>query len=80
MVDWQVTAATFRCKTLNEEITLLVNKDWTVKCTGHMKFTGKKNRQKNGCTGPECQLATAYRNKLQAEEAAKSVKPGYTNP
>jgi len=43
MVDWQITAATFRCETVNEEITLLVNKDWTVKCTSYMKRAGKKN-------------------------------------
>jgi hypothetical protein len=76
MVDWQITAATFRCETVNDEVTLLVNKDWTVKCTGYMKITGKKNRHHSGCAGPECKLAVEYRNKLQAEEAVKSGKPG----
>jgi len=76
MVDWQITAATFRCETVNEEITLLVNKDWTVKCTSYMKRAGKKNQHHTGCSGPECKLAVEYRNKLQAEEAAKPGKPG----
>lgn len=76
MVDWQVTAATFRCEETGDEITLLVSKDWTVKCTGYSKLSGKKNRHSSGCTGLECKLAVTYRNKLQAEEAAKSGKQG----
>jgi hypothetical protein len=76
MVDWQITAATFRCETVEDEGTCLVNKDWTVKCTGHMKTAGKKNRHHTGCTGPECKLAVDYQNKLQAEETAKSGQPG----
>jgi hypothetical protein len=71
MVDWQITAATFRCNILDDEITLLVNKDWSVKCTGHMKLTskGKKNGHNPGCSGPDCKLAADYLKKLQAEEA-----------
>jgi hypothetical protein len=71
MVDWQITAATFRCATVDDEVTLLVYKDWSIKCTGFMN-SGKRKTAKHGktpCMGTECQLAIEYRNKLQAEEA-----------
>jgi len=72
MVDWQITAATFRCAAVNDEVTLLVHKDWTVKCTGYVKH-GQNKKKKNGtsgCHGENCQLAVDYRKKLQAEETA----------
>jgi hypothetical protein len=71
MVNWQITAATFRCETIGGEVTLLVHKDWSVKCTGYMNtnLKGKKNGEPTGCQGTECQLAVEYRKKLQAEEA-----------
>jgi hypothetical protein len=71
MVDWQITAATFRCATVDDEVTLLVYKDWSIKCTGFMN-AGKRKTAKNRktpCMGTECQLAIDYRKKLQAEEA-----------
>ena len=76
MVDWQVTAATLLCKEVNGEVTLLVYKDWSVKCTGYSKYsvTGKatkRNSHSPACQGTECELATEYRKKLQAEEVGK---------
>ena len=77
MVDWQITAATFRCETIGDEVTLLVYKDWTMKCTGFMN-AGKRKAKKNGrssvCRDTECQLVIEYRKKLQAEEA-KTAPP-----
>jgi hypothetical protein len=74
MVNWQVTATTVHCETVNEDVTLLVNKDWSVKCTGFTKYgkTGKsansRDRQNHKCEGTGCHLAVQYRQKLQAEE------------
>ena len=73
MVSWQVTAATLRCDVIGEEVTLLVHKDWSVKCTAYSKYAATgENARKNGhspqCHGTDCQLATEYRKKLQAEE------------
>jgi hypothetical protein len=79
MVDWQITAATFRCDTVGDEVTLLVYKDWSIKCTGYMKHAAngklKKTGQTHICEGTECRLAVEYRNKLQAEEAKKTTSP-----
>jgi hypothetical protein len=71
MVDWQITAATFRCETVDDEVTLLVYKDWSIKCTGFMNAKKRKTTKngKTSCMGTECQLAIEYRKKLQAEEA-----------
>ena len=73
MVNWQVTAATLRCDVIGGEVTLMVYKDWSVTCTAHAKRAagGKGVRgdgQGPGCEGTDCQLVTAYRKKLQAEE------------
>jgi len=73
MVNWQVTATTVRCDMVGDEVTLLVYKDWSVKCTGHAKYATGKTGNKNGhhprCEGAECRLATEYRKKLQEEES-----------
>ena len=72
MVNWQVTATTVRCDIVKDEVTLLVYKDWSVKCTGRLKYanvrtTSKANRGAT-CADGECQLAREYRKKLQDEE------------
>ena len=74
MVNWQVTAITIRCNIVNEDVTLMVYKDWSVKCTGLTKYSKNaepvknQDRQNLKCEGPECYLAVQYRQKLQAEE------------
>jgi hypothetical protein len=90
MVNWQVTAATIYCDAIDDEVTLLVYKDWSVKCTGHPKYgktskgasnlLKKKSRQLGRaleCEGPECQRAIQYRDKLKTEESqtAAADKP-----
>jgi hypothetical protein len=90
MVNWQVTATTIYCDAVDDEVTLLVNKDWSVKCTGHPKYSKtnkgasnllkKKKRQLRRaleCEGPECKRAIQYRDKLKAEESqtAAAGKP-----
>ncbi len=73
MLDWQITAATFRCQEIDDEVTLLVYKDWSVKCTGYQKRNNllQKENYKHGCSGEDCHLVTEYRDRLKAEESLK---------
>jgi hypothetical protein len=83
MVDWQVTATSIYCDAVDEEVTILVFKDWSVKCTGFVKYgepgsnarellkKGRRLKRQLQCEGPECQRVIKYREKLQAEEAGK---------
>jgi len=81
MVNWQVTAATIFCDAVNDEVTLMVYKDGSVKCVGYEKYgqaskeivklLQQKSKQLNRqlkCEGPECSRVTRYRDKLFAEE------------
>lgn len=84
MVDWQITATTVYCDAVDDEVTILVSRDFSTKCTGHSKYSkpdknvlkelrkksGKLKRQL-GCAGPECPRVTGYKAKLLAEETAK---------
>lgn len=82
MVNWQVTAATIHCDAVDDEVTILVYKDWSVKCTGYRKYGESKReaakllreksrqlKQKLVCEGPECHRAIQYKEKLLSEEA-----------
>ncbi len=84
MVNWQITAATIYCDAVDDEVTLLVYKDRTAKCTGYQKYgkpdketaevIEKKNKQlkrRLECEGPECYRVIQYRDKLFAKEAGK---------
>jgi len=74
MVNWQVTAATLRCDIIGEEVTLLVYKDWSVKCTAYSKFAnGKVGKAAihSRCEGTDCQVASHYREKLRSEEPGR---------
>lgn len=84
MVDWQITATTIYCDAVDEEVTLMVYKDWSTKCTGYRKYgepgkdmlnlLNKKSKQLKrqlGCTGLECPRVTQYEEKLSTEEADK---------
>lgn len=74
MVNWQVTAATFRCDIIGEEVTLLVYKDWSVKCTAYTKLANDKalkTPRHSRCEGTDCPVASDYRKKLQSEEREK---------
>ena len=84
MVNWQITATTTYCDAEDEEVTLMVYKDWSTKCTGYRKY-GEPNREmlnllekksrrlkrRLECTGPECPRVTQYKGKLFSEEAEK---------
>jgi hypothetical protein len=84
MVDWQITATTIYCDAVDEEVTLMVYKDWSTKCTGYRKYgapskemlnllkeKSKQLKRQLGCMGLECPRITQYKEKLSTEEANK---------
>jgi len=76
MVNWTVTATTLYCDAVNDEVTVMVYKDWSAQCTGCKKYG--KNSVGNAitvkCEGLNCPRVIKYRDKLIAEE--KANKPG----
>ena len=87
MVNWQVTATTIYCDAVDDEVTLLVYKDWSAKCTGYRKYgesgkTGTNLLKKKGkqlkrpleCVGPECHRVIQYKEGLLSEEAQKDAR------
>ena len=82
MVNWQVTATTVYCDAVDDEVTLMVYRDGSAKCTGYKKYhqssreisklVERKSKQLNRklkCEGPECNRVIEYKEKLFAEEA-----------
>ncbi len=79
--NWQITATTFHCDAVDDEVTVLVHKDWTAKCTGYAKYvenldseTAKTMKNKSRklhrslkCEGPMDFRVTEYRDKLMKE-------------
>ena len=87
MVNWKVTATTIYCDAVDDEITLMVYKDWAAKCVNCQKYRkadkelakrierkSKRLGRKLGCEGPECSRLIQYRDKLFAEETEKEGK------
>ncbi len=81
--NWQVTATTIKCEAVDDEITIMVSPDGSVKCASYAKYgaTDKKTlaaidkkAKKSGmtlkCEGPQCRRITDYRDKIMAEEEA----------
>ncbi|MBI4303643.1 MAG: hypothetical protein HY665_04840 [Chloroflexi bacterium] len=76
MVDWQITATTIFCERVGEEVTVMVYKDWSVKCTGHKRHgenSQPKHKAKPECAADECHLVLQYKEKLLSEEARKAT-------
>jgi len=84
MVNWQVTATTLYCDAVDDEVTLLVYKDRSAKCTGYAKYGGSDkeaidlsnrkgglSKQAHGCEGPICHRMIQYVEKLFSEEAKR---------
>ncbi len=85
MVNWQVTATTIYCDAVDDEVTVLVYKDFSTKCTGYRKYheptkeisnllrqKSKQLKHQLECEGPQCYRVTQYQEKLLAEEAKRS--------
>ncbi len=79
---WQVTATTIECDMVNDYVTIMVNKDWSCKCTWWSrnkkvaeedpkhKFSKEIKAKISRCQGPDCKHVIGYRDKLIAEETA----------
>jgi hypothetical protein len=87
MVNWQVTATTIYCDAVDDEVTVLVYKDLSTKCTGYGKYgeltkemlgllrkKSKRLGRRLECTGPECWRAVQYKERLLAEETEKGTE------
>ncbi|HEY81740.1 MAG TPA: hypothetical protein G4O01_00405 [Dehalococcoidia bacterium] len=84
MVNWQITATTLYCDSVDSEVTILVYKDGSVKCVDYDKYReqgrnaaelAKKSKRLGRqlkCDGPLCQRALQYRDKLFAEEESSA--------
>ena len=87
MIDWQVTATTIYCDAVDDDVTLIVDKDWNTRCTGYIRYitnldketasTLKQKSRRLGrtlrCEGPQDFRVTDYRDRLIAQE--KAAKP-----
>jgi hypothetical protein len=89
MADWVVTATTIYCDAVDDEVTLIVSRDGTLKCTGYQKYSkpdketaralkvkGKRSGKQPRCEGLECKRATQYRDKLFNGEAGARGNAG----
>ena len=87
MASWKITATTIYCDAVDDEVTVLVYKDFSTKCTGYKKYfkptrevanllkkKSKRLGHKLACQGLECHRVTKYQKKLLSEEAKKSPK------
>ena len=84
MVNWKVTATSIYCDAVDDEVTIMVYKDWTAKCSSFDKYhepskeisrllkkKSKQLKRQLECNGPECSRVIQYREKLMSEEASK---------
>lgn len=79
--SWQATVTTTRCDRVEEFVTIIVGKDWSVNCTWYNRYKreasggGKRRlnaglrRKIDNCSGPLCPLVVEYRSKLIQEES-----------
>lgn len=84
MVNWEVTATSIYCDAVDDDVTIMVYKDRTTRCTGYNKYVenltkevatmlkkkGKLLGRQLRCEGPLDYRVTDYRDKLMAEEKA----------
>ncbi len=88
MNNWQVTAVTLRCPNIADEATIIVNNDWTIKCTGMVKYTKDRKaslelvrrsmeyRHTLECKGVKCPTIATYIETLINEEGLQSNPSG----
>ena len=87
MGDWKVTATTIYCDAVEDDVTIMVYKDWSTTCTGYKKYgeslsqeTAKMLKRKAKrlgrnlrCEGPLDHRVTDYRDMLIAQEKANPI-------
>ncbi|MEW6142811.1 MAG: hypothetical protein AB1597_06615 [Chloroflexota bacterium] len=84
MFNWQITATTVYCDAVDDEVTLIVVKDGTARCTGLKKYIepsaetahvikarGRELKRRIACRGAACTMAADYRNRLLTEESVR---------
>ena len=84
MVDWQITAKTIYCESIDDEATLIASKSGVIKCTSQTRYikpdrelaktlSAKQKRlgRKLGCEAKECAKASRYREELFSEKKSK---------
>jgi hypothetical protein len=77
MVDWEITATTIFCDSVRDEVTIIVQEDGSVKCSGTKKYeiasgvnknvlkkTNKAAGKHMTCLGDHCTTVKQYRDKL----------------
>ncbi len=81
MVDWEVTAKTIFCESVSDEVTIIVNGDGSVRCSGRQKYShptndvkkSMKTRSKSSgkqikCLGEDCAMVKQQRDKMLGEK------------
>jgi hypothetical protein len=82
VTNWQTTAKTIYCDAVDDEVTILIFKDFSISCTGYKKYSqpndltinivrekSRKLKKLIKCQGEQCSRVTEYKNRIQAEEA-----------
>ncbi len=92
MVNWQITATTIYCDAVDDEVTVIVYKDGSMKRSGYRKYyqpnkeasrlllNKSKGSKRLGCEKPECHRVIEYKTKLFTEEAKKGVTDNQSLP
>lgn len=84
MTDWQVTARTIYCDAVDDDVTIMVYKDQSTRCTGYKKYVESLNKETAKmlkrkakrlgrnlrCEGPQDYRVTDYRDILAAHDKA----------
>jgi hypothetical protein len=81
MINWQITAKTIYCDAVDDEVTVIVYKNGTARCTGFRKynkpnsFTSHIIKEKTSklkktikCEGESCARTTGYRETILNED------------
>jgi hypothetical protein len=82
MNGWQLTAKTIYCDAVDDEVTILIYKDGSVRCTGFIKYT-QPNEQTQAmirgkcrklgrlikCEGEDCPRVTGYKESILQESS-----------
>jgi hypothetical protein len=82
--DWQITATTVFCDSVDDEVTLMVYADGTSRCTGRQKYVKpdketsramKKKARRSGkipmCLGDDCPRLKQYRDNILGRYTVK---------
>ena len=83
MTGWQISAKTISCEAVDDEVTILINKDGSSHCTGYRKYTqpnditsdiirkkSKSLKRPIKCEGEGCSRVTGYKDQTLTEKTA----------